>query len=66
MPIVHVQILKGRSADQKARLMVELTETMRRCLDVDPERVQVQITEFAEGTWARGGVPLSAPSKVAR
>lgn len=46
--------------------MVELTETMRRCLDVDPERVQVQISEFEEGTWARGGVVLSSSSKDAR
>lgn len=66
MPIVHVQILQGRSAEQKTRLMVELTETMRRCLDVDPERVQVQISEFEEGTWARGGVVLSSSSKDAR
>lgn len=66
MPIVHVQLLEGRSVEQKARLMAELTETMERCLGVDPDRVHVQISEFPEGAWARGGVPLSPASKDAR
>ncbi len=58
MPIVHVQLLEGRSPEQKLRLMAELTETLERCLGVDPERVHVQVSEFAEGTWSRGGTPI--------
>jgi 4-oxalocrotonate tautomerase len=66
VPIVHVQLLEGRSSEQKIRLMAELTQTMERCLGVDPDRVQVQVSEFAEGSWSRGGLPLRRPAQDAQ
>lgn len=58
MPIIQVQLLEGRSPEEKKALLEELTATLVRCLGVDADRVQVQISEFPEGTWSRGGVPL--------
>jgi 4-oxalocrotonate tautomerase len=58
VPNVHVQLLEGRSPAQKRALVEEVTAALVRCLAVDPERVQVLISEFPEGSWARGGVPL--------
>lgn len=63
MPMIQVQLLEGRSSAQKQSLLEELTAATVRCLAVDPERVQVQIYEFPEGTWARGGVPLLVATK---
>jgi 4-oxalocrotonate tautomerase len=58
VPNVQVQLLEGRSRAQKEELVQELTAAVVRCLAVDPDRVQVLISEFAEGHWARGGIPL--------
>jgi 4-oxalocrotonate tautomerase len=62
VPTIHVQLLKGRSEPQLQALHRELTATVVRCLDVDPNRVSVQISEFPEGSWSRGGVPLVPPA----
>jgi 4-oxalocrotonate tautomerase len=61
VPIIHVQLLEGRSPEQKQSLLAELTAVTQRCLGVDADRIQVQISEFAEGTWSRGGIPLRGP-----
>ncbi|WNV77889.1 tautomerase family protein [Geodermatophilus sp. DSM 44513] len=56
--MIQVQLLEGRSPEEKQSLLEELTAATVRCLSVDADRVQVQISEYPEGTWSRGGVPL--------
>jgi 4-oxalocrotonate tautomerase len=63
VPMIQVQLLEGRSPEQKQTLLEELTAATVRCLSVDADRVQVQISEFREGNWSRGGVPLRAAVK---
>lgn len=66
MPNVHVQLLEGRSAAQKQALVDELTAAVVKTLGVGADRVQVLISEFPEGSWARGGVTLRADGGGAR
>jgi 4-oxalocrotonate tautomerase len=63
VPMIQVQLLEGRSHEQKQSLLEELTAATVRCLAVDADRVQVQISEFPEGAWSRGGVPLRATTE---
>lgn len=66
MPIVQVQMLRGRSADQKRRLIFELTRVMEDVVGADPERVNVVIVELDAESWGRGGVPLAGEPIVAK
>ena len=64
MPILHLQLMEGRSVEQKTALLADLTSVVERHLGVDPDRIHVLITEISEGHWARAGVPLkSTPSQ---
>ncbi len=60
MPILHLQLLEGRSVEQKTALLEDLTTVVERHLGVDPDRIHVLITEISQGHWARAGVPLKA------
>ncbi len=66
MPIVQVQMLRGRSADQKRRLIFELTRVMEDVVGADPERVNVVIVGLDAESWGRGGVPLAGEPTVAK
>lgn len=55
MPIVHVEMLEGRTADQKRRLAREVTDAVVRCCDVDAAAVRVLIAEVPPAHWAVGG-----------
>lgn len=59
MPIVHVQMLSGRSAEQKRMLVSELTRAMVEVVGAVSDRVYVVIEEVEAENWARGGVPLA-------
>lgn len=55
MPIIHIQMLAGRSLEQKSELADVLTrETARiaRCTAAD---VQIVFDEVAHASWAVGG-----------
>lgn len=55
MPIVHVEMLEGRSLDQKRALARELTEVVVRVCEVDAPSVRVVLTEVPPAHWAVGG-----------
>lgn len=59
MPIVQVQMIRGRTATQKRRLIGELTRVMAEVAEVSPERVTVVILEVEGESWGRGGEPLT-------
>lgn len=60
MPILHLQLMEGRSVEQKTALLADLTSVVERHLGVDPDRIHVLITEISEGHWAKAGVPLKS------
>ena len=55
MPIVVVKMAKGRSIDQKRRLVKAITDVVVDTLDVKPEWVTVLIEELDRENWATGG-----------
>ncbi len=66
MPIVQVHMLRGRSADQKRRLIFELTRVMEEVVGADPQRVNVVIFELDAECWGRGGVSLAGGPRVVK
>lgn len=59
MPLVNVTMLQGRSAEQKRRLIAELTTVMVDIAGARREQVEVVLREVTADNWGRGGVPLS-------
>ena len=55
MPIVTVQMTKGRDAAVKRRLAGEITRLLAETLDVEPEWVTVLFQELERENWATGG-----------
>ena len=59
MPIAHLEILEGRTREQRAQLISEVTDAISRSIDAPKERVRVIITEIPKANWGIGGVPAS-------
>ncbi len=62
MPVVDIQLIEGVfDADQKRRMIEEVTETMVR---IEGEAMRsvtwVRIQEIASGEWGIGGKPMTA------
>lgn len=59
MPIVHVQMLAGRTLERKTRLIAELTRSTSDVLELDPQTVRVILSEVAPEHWGIGGVSVA-------
>lgn len=55
MPIIRVEMFKGRSRDQKRALVRELTDGFARSRGGKPEGRHVIITEIDREDWGSGG-----------
>jgi 4-oxalocrotonate tautomerase len=56
MPIIKVELFKGRSPEQKALLAKEITETVTRVMNVKPESTHVIFYDVEKADWAHAGV----------
>jgi 4-oxalocrotonate tautomerase len=56
MPYVNVQITRGASREQKAELVRDITESLKRVLGKKPEHVHIVILEIAEEDWGYAGL----------
>ncbi|WP_417500238.1 2-hydroxymuconate tautomerase [Methylophaga sp.] len=55
MPIVQVNIMEGRSEQQKERLIKEVTDAVHRSIGAPVETIRVLITEMPSCHWGIGG-----------
>ena len=59
MPIAHIQIMEGRSEEQKEAMIREVSEALARTLDSPLDRVRVLISEVPKSHWGIGGTSAS-------
>ncbi len=59
MPIVSINMKRGRTKDQKAQLVKEITEAIVRVLGSKAESVRIVIHEEPEENFAHSGKLLS-------
>lgn len=59
MPVIHVWMLKGRTPEQKRRLVGGFTDLMVEVAGADRDRVSVIIEEIEAENWGRGGTMIS-------
>lgn len=55
MPVAQINILEGRSDEQKEMLIREVTDAMSRSLGAPPENVRIIITEMPKQHFGIGG-----------
>lgn len=55
MPIVHVELLEGRTQEQKEGLIRDITEVVAKNADVPKERVHVILSDMKHGDYGVGG-----------
>ena len=55
MPIIQVNMLQGRTTEQKRKLAAGITRAVVEALSVEPEQVRVLIHELGSEDFAVGG-----------
>jgi 4-oxalocrotonate tautomerase len=62
VPTVRLDMLDGRTPEQKQLLIERLTSVVSDTLLIDPSRVSVLITEHTAENWGKGGISLADPT----
>jgi 4-oxalocrotonate tautomerase len=60
MPIVHVDLMTGRSPEALASMMQEVSEAIARTLDAPIETVRIIVNEMQPHLYGVGGKPWPA------
>jgi 4-oxalocrotonate tautomerase len=61
MPLAQLYIGKGRSYEQKKKLIEKVTAAIVESLGSDKNNVWVVLNEVPRSEWGIGGVPLGNP-----
>ena len=61
MPTYHIELLEGRSVEQKRKLVQEITRVTVEVLGTSPEAVDIIITDVQRDNWATAGKLWSEP-----
>lgn len=56
MPVIRIEMLSGRSRDQKKALAEAFTREMAAIAKCAPEAIQIVFADVDRGDWAVGGV----------
>jgi len=59
MPIIRVEMFKGRTREQKRALVRELTDAFVRAAGGKPEAVTVVIRDVDQQDWGEAGVSMA-------
>ena len=55
MPIIRVEMFKGRSREQKRELVQALTDAMVKTTGTNPEAIWVVLSDVEKEDWGFGG-----------
>lgn len=61
MPTYHIEMLEGRTLEQKKKLVQEITRVSVEVLGGSSAAVEILITDVKRENWASGGVLWSEP-----
>ena len=61
MPTYHIEMMEGRTLDQKKKLVAEITRVSVEVLGGVVDSVDVIITDIKRENWATGGKLWSEP-----
>jgi len=55
MPIIHIELVEGRTEEQKKNLMKKVTEAVCDAVNVTPDRVRIIVNTIKKSDYAVGG-----------
>ncbi|MDR2180150.1 MAG: tautomerase family protein [Synergistaceae bacterium] len=55
MPIIQVNLLEGRSTEQKRKAAADMTKVICEDFDVKPEQVRIQFIDMSPANFSIGG-----------
>ena len=61
MPTYHIEMLEGRTIEQKRKLVQEITRVTVEVLGGSPDSVDILITDVKRENWATGGMLWTEP-----
>lgn len=61
MPTYHVEMMEGRTVEQKKKLVAEITRVSVEVLGGEAASVDIIITDIKRENWATGGKLWSEP-----
>jgi len=61
MPTYHIEMIEGRTIEQKKKLVEEITRVTVEVLGGSPDSVDILITDVKRENWATGGVLWTEP-----
>jgi 4-oxalocrotonate tautomerase len=61
MPTYHIEMLEGRTLEQKKKLVKEITRVTVEVLGGSADAVDILITDVKRENWASGGVLWTEP-----
>lgn len=64
MPFIQINIIEGRSAEKKERLIEEVTKTVANVLESPVENVRVLISEVQPAHWGIAGESVAKRNAV--
>ncbi len=56
MPIVHIHLMNGRSAERKRALVKNVTQAIAESLEIQPGKVKIILSDMMPCDYAIGGV----------
>ncbi len=59
MPLAQITLIEGRTKEQKARLIKNVTDAIVESIDAPIQSVRVVIQEIPEENWGIAGTPKS-------
>ncbi|AOV06201.1 2-hydroxymuconate tautomerase [Sporosarcina ureilytica] len=64
MPFIQINMLEGRSADKKERLIREVTDVVAEVLEAPEESVRIMIQEMKAEHWGIAGESVKKRSQL--
>ena len=61
MPTYHIEMIEGRSIEQKRKLVQEITRVTVEVLGGSPDTIDILITDVKRENWATGGKLWTEP-----
>lgn len=55
MPLVHVELLEGRSEEQLTNLVKDMTDVIAKNTGAPKENIHIVVNEMKKGTYSVGG-----------
>ncbi len=59
MPVVIVEMLEGRTPEQKRALIAAITKVMGETVNASPASTSVIIHDVARASWGKDGKPMT-------